>query len=65
MTDYFPPFMVVPMPVNKDGDGPEMDESLVVETRYEVWDSVFQTLHDFDNIVEAQQMADKMNGWFK
>lgn len=33
---FIPPYSVVPMPLNKDGEGPELDPKLVVQTLWEV-----------------------------
>lgn len=44
---------VIPMPLNKDGEGPEMDPNKVVETVWELWDDDCQTLSVHPTEVEA------------
>jgi len=31
-------YFVIPIPLNKEGKGPEMDPKKVVETDWEIWD---------------------------
>lgn len=50
---WTPPFIVVPMPINDTGEGPEMDPTLVQETKWEVWDSNFRTVSVHDNRRDA------------
>lgn len=42
--EYYKPFMVIPMPVNKNGNGPEMVPDKIVKTVFEIWDSTNQTV---------------------
>lgn len=44
MTTYYAPFVIIKMPLNKDGGGPEMDQAKVVKTVYEIWDGTEQTV---------------------
>lgn len=46
---------IIPMPINKDGEGPEMDENKVVKILYEVWDYDFITLAQFETEEEAEE----------
>lgn len=53
---YYPPFIVVHMPLNKDGNGPASPEE-TVKVVWEVWDSACQTVsvHDHgDDALTAQ-----------
>jgi len=46
---------ISPMPINADGDGPEMNEALVVKTLYQVWDYDFFCIKEFDTQLEAEE----------
>lgn len=59
---YIGPFYVVTMPVNKEGHGPEMDESKVVVTYYEVWDQSFLSVGSFTTRDRAFAICNVLNG---
>lgn len=59
-------FYHMEMPLNASGDGPEMDESLVVTMSHEVWDeNCFTVLRGFPSAVDAQLAADDLNRYWK
>lgn len=58
---YQRPLMVVSMPLNKDGQGPEMDKTKVVETKYQVWDSLHVTIAEFNTKDEAIDFTQQCN----
>lgn len=60
-TEFYPPFIVIPMPLDKDGRGPEMDSSKVFKTVYEVWDAACQTIATYNNMDEAAIKAAELN----
>ena len=39
-----PPYHVVPMPLNSEGKGPEMNKDKIVNVSYEVWDCCNMTV---------------------
>lgn len=63
-TEIVPPFHVVPMPINVDGEGPEMDPTKVVKTMYEVWDSLNQTIGEFNAIEFANIAVNSLNNLY-
>lgn len=58
--DFLPPFFAIPMPVDKDGNGPVTDGS---EARivWEVWDATNRTVSVHENKRRAVEAADKYN----
>lgn len=42
--NFCPPFIVIRMPYNANGEGPETDETKVYSCVYEVWDNACQTV---------------------
>lgn len=55
-------FFVIEMPVNKDGNGPEIDESKVVETRWQIWDcGSFYCEAEYSTKEEALYRCDLLN----
>lgn len=66
MNRYEPPYMVVPMPINKNGGGgPETDEDKVVSIKYQIWDIANQTVSEHDTELEAKIALDKLNNSIK
>lgn len=62
---YEPPFIVIPMTVNADGQGPEMDEDKVVKVYWQVWDALNQTVMEYEDEGDAMNFCDLLNLWFK
>jgi hypothetical protein len=56
------PYLVVPIPLNEDGAGPEMDESRVVKTEWEVWDACCQTVSIHETEGEALAAKARLEG---
>lgn len=54
-------YFVVRMPLNRDGEGPEMDEDKVVEVIYEVWDDAFQHVSSYSTEEEASHHCNILN----
>lgn len=48
----YPPFLVIPMPLDKDGRGPAYENETVKMT-WEIWDAVCQTVSIHDTEAEA------------
>jgi hypothetical protein len=65
MIQYEPPFVVIPMPLDKDGRGPETDYSKCVKTVWQVWDSCNMTVMEYEDEGEAMSFCDLLNLWFK
>lgn len=62
---YEAPFCVVPMPLNKHGEGPETIQTKVVRTVYQVWDANFQSVSEHVSELEAQQVLSELRETFK
>ena len=51
---------VVPMPLNKEGQGPEMDNTKIWDMNFEVWDDLclahatFKTREEAENYIRAR-----------
>ena len=56
-----PPYFVIDMPLNEAGEGPEMDQSLVRQVVYQIWDSNNVTVKMFKSPRKAQSICNKMN----
>lgn len=54
-------YFIVPIPVNADGDGPEMDPEKVTSIVYEIWDEDFITVFTTTSKEEAQKECDILN----
>lgn len=53
---------VIPMPLNREGNGPEMDPNLIWEVRWQVWDSdTFECLAEYPSQEEAVYQAELLN----
>lgn len=55
-----PLYMVLPMPINENGQGPEMDTTKVVKTVYQVWDENCVTVAEFDNEADAVRRCEEL-----
>lgn len=53
MSSLIPPFVVVPLPVNANGEGPEMDPFKVSKVLWEVWDGAGQVVSQHETKLEA------------
>lgn len=60
-----PPFYVVPMPINAEGHGPEMDQTKVVKTEYEIWDQLYMTYFICDTKSQAESKCLELNDLYK
>ena len=49
------------MPLNEAGEGPELDQSLVRQVVFEIWDSNNVTVKIFRSPRKAQSICNKMN----
>lgn len=56
-----PPYIVVDMPLNAAGEGPELDQTLVRRVIYQIWDSNNVTIKEFMSPRKAQTVCNKMN----
>lgn len=56
----YPPFMVIPMPIDKDGNGPA-DQVNEVKRVYEVWDGACQVAARHDTLREASATCALLN----
>lgn len=55
-------YIYVQMPLNSNGDGPEMNKELVVKVSHEIWDAeTFLTEAVADNECAARLLCDYMN----
>ena len=61
MYKYEAPFTVVEMPINREGKGPEMDQSKVVKVIFQVWDSNNATFKEFNSEARAEYICRKLN----
>lgn len=41
---FTPPFLIIPMPLNVEGRGPECDVTKIVKNTLEIWDATGQTV---------------------
>ena len=55
------PYYIVDMPINADGNGPEMDPTKVQLTLYEVWNGHYLSLGQWPSRALAQFIADALN----
>lgn len=51
--------MIIPMPIDKDGNGPA-DKNETVKVLYEIWDDDFQTVSTHESIQEAIEALTKL-----
>jgi len=61
MVMFSPPFAVVPMPLNSEGSGPEMDEDEVKSIEWQVWDSAFLLVSVHSNEKDSLHTRDLLN----
>jgi hypothetical protein len=61
LSKFTPPFQVIPMPLNANGDGPEMNPFLVARTTFEVWDAACSTVASFEHASDAELFASDCN----
>lgn len=61
MIEYCKPFFVIPMPLNKDGEGPETNIEKILTTVYEVWDAQNIIVAVYDNEDDANEYAELIN----
>jgi hypothetical protein len=61
LDEFYPPFMVVDMPLNSLNQGPETRPEMVAKTVYQVWDSAFQALDEFESEYVAMQVSWQLN----
>ncbi len=55
-------YFVVEMPLNAYGFGPEMDDSKVIETRFQIWDSSsFYCVAEYTSKEEADYECSRLN----
>jgi len=59
-TDWF--HFPIPMPLNKEGEGPATVGIDAVEMTYEVWDGYLNSHGSFNNLPDAINLAIKLNG---
>lgn len=58
-------FYVMDIPLNANGDGPEMDKDLITHYSYEVWDKTcIVVLTGFQTLFDAEQAADELNHYW-
>jgi hypothetical protein len=57
-----PPFYVVPIPINAEGQGPEMDPAKEVGVCWEVWDGLFLAVCTAGDEDIARLIAQRLNG---
>ena len=57
------PFFVVDMPINADGDGPEMDPAKVQVTLYEIWNGHCLSLGQFADRSLAEFCCAALNSY--
>lgn len=55
------PFYPIMMPLNKDGNGPEMDNKNVTEIKFEVWDMFCNTHGSHSNMPDAINHSTLLN----
>ena len=55
------PFFYVPMPLNAEGQGPEMDDAKVVRIQHEVWSASMLSLGIFASEEVAVFVAKSLN----
>jgi len=60
--ELYPPFFAVPMPLNADGHGPEMDPANVAVTTWEVWDALNLAVCTTSDEAIARLIAQRLNG---
>jgi hypothetical protein len=58
---WVPPFTVLMMPLDANGDGPEMEPKNIARTVFQVWDATFTTVSEHSNIVDAEREAAALN----
>jgi hypothetical protein len=51
---YEPPFVIIPMPLNANGEGPAA-EAETVRTVWQIWDACNMTVAEFDTEAEATE----------
>jgi hypothetical protein len=56
-----PPYIVIDMPLNEKGEGPEMDQSKVRCVMYQVWDSNNVVVREYFSPRKAEAVCRKMN----
>jgi hypothetical protein len=56
-----PPFFVIQIMMNEDGQGPEMDPAKVVSTSWEVWDCLNLTICSTNDEALARLIAQRLN----
>lgn len=54
-------YFVVDMPLNAEGNGPEMNPSLVTEVLWEIWDETFQLIASYATKTEADHQCIILN----
>lgn len=62
---FVAPFCIIPMPLNKYGEGPETNPRKVVQTIYAVWDGTNHTVSEHPSELEAQQTLQELQETFK
>lgn len=58
---FSPPFHYIPMPLNADGDGPEMDAGKVTRTEHQVWNGAFLPVATCPSEAAARYIANLLN----
>lgn len=53
-------YFVVDMPLNEDGNGPEMNSEKVTYTLYEIWDLNFEAVAAFRYKDEAEEYCEEL-----
>lgn len=60
---YCSPYIYVPMPVDKDGNGPIVPESAAFRTIHEVWDGANITVCECSDKEAAMLIAKLLEEW--
>ena len=59
--ELYPPFYAVKMPLNADGEGPEMDPNKVFAITWEVWDALNLAVCTTSDEAVAKLIAQRLN----
>jgi len=54
-------YFVIDMPVNSNGDGPEMDKEKITKIYWQIWDENFQFISAYETKEEADYQCSIMN----
>lgn len=59
--EFYPPFFIMPIPLNKNGEGPA-SEAETVTTVYQIWDGANQTFQSFNDERGAREALALLDG---